>query len=539
MLGMDERGRGRGVMADFKREYLRDFTFAFIGIGIFRFWYQYNLYNLHSTTDWGIGVAWSNILRGAVGILLVLCALRGELKPRTRSALVWGSLVLMTASAIFNFLEIVTVDSSFETARYVTCGVGLVWGGGMWMDFFARLKPTRAFLYLVCGLALSCLLSLVAGYLSPVAMGLVNLFVPAFSVLAFWQAMRRLDERDRGCPPEAQTDFRYSELHKLDVHQIGIAFTLFAFVLGITLGLPDGHPRELGQLPRTVHQLSLVAVLAGVLFWVFARGGAFRFSGVWYLENAILITAIVLLVEDYDATRTIATVLFLTAESFFYSFVFLTCYDIGRRTRRTGIFILGVFYSCALAAMGAGRLLSTRVAELPGGMATVLVLMSALVVVEMVMALHLDIFKGDIPLFSEVRAAYFAPGSGARRGPGEVARAKVAEGSGETFEASGAEKAEKAGKAIRGAAGDAEGARSTELADPVVLRVRELAEEAGFTQVEAQIALLVVRGRSRSFIAQELGYSENTVRNYARSLYAKLGVHSKQELISMVEDGGR
>ena len=536
-MGEREQGRG-GIMASFRREYLRDFTFAFIGIGIFRFWYQYNLYNLHSTTDWGIGVAWSNILRGAVGILLVLCALRGELGPRTRNVLVWGSLVLMTASGIFNFLEIVTVDMSFETARYVTCGVGLVWGGGMWMDFFARLKPTRAFLYLVSGLALSCLLSLVAGYFSPVAMGLVNLFVPAFSVLAFWQAQRKLDERDRLCPPEPQTDFRYSEIHKLDVYQIGIAFTLFAFVLGITLGLPDGHPRQLGQLARTIHQLSLVAVLVGVLFWVFAHGGAFKFSGVWYLENAILITAIVLLVEEYDATRTLATALFLSAESFFYSFVFLTCYDIGRRTRRTGIFILGVFYSCALAAMGAGRLLSTRVAELPGGMATVLVLMSALVVVEMVMALHLDIFKGDIPLFSEVRAAYFAPGAVARRGAlasvgsvaeGEGAGAGVGTGTGEGI----------AGIAsATGGAGDT-GGQPVELVDPVELRVRKLAEEAGFTQVEAQIALLVVRGRSRSFIAQELGYSENTVRNYARSLYAKLGVHSKQELISMVEDAGR
>ena len=128
----------RGRAGVFGRFFLHDFTFAFIGIGILRFWYQYNLYNLHSTTDFGIGVAWSNILRGAVGLFLVACALRGELSPRVRNVLVWGSLILMTASGAFNFLELVTKSTSFEVARYVTCGLGLVWGGGMWMDFLAQ-----------------------------------------------------------------------------------------------------------------------------------------------------------------------------------------------------------------------------------------------------------------------------------------------------------------------------------------------------------------------------------------------------------------
>ena len=278
----------RGRAGVFGRFFLHDFTFAFIGIGILRFWYQYNLYNLHSTTDFGIGVAWSNILRGAVGLFLVACALRGELSPRVRNVLVWGSLILMTASGAFNFLELVTKSTSFEVARYVTCGLGLVWGGGMWMDFFSRLKPTRTFLYLVTALAFSCLLSLVAGYLPPMVMGLINLFVPAFAVLAFWRAMHQLDLRDASCPPVPQTDFRYSELHASDVRQIGFSFVLFAFVLGITLGFPDGHPRELDQFSRSVHQLTLVAVLVGVLAWCLSTAAcsSSRACGAWRISSS-------------------------------------------------------------------------------------------------------------------------------------------------------------------------------------------------------------------------------------------------------------
>ena len=504
----------RGRAGVFGRFFLHDFTFAFIGIAILRFWYQYNLYNLHSTTDFGIGVAWSNILRGAVGLFLVACALRGELSSRVRNVLVWGSLVLMTASGAFNFLELVTKSTSFEVARYVTCGLGLVWGGGMWMDFFSRLKPTRAFLYLVTALAFSCLLSLVAGYLPPMVMGLINLFVPAFSVLAFWRAMHQLDLRDAACPPVPQTDFRYSELHGSDVRQIGLSFVLFAFVLGITLGFPDGHPRELDQFSRSIHQLTLVAVLVGVLAWVFVHGGTFKFTSVWGLENIILITAIVLLVEESDVTRTLATALFLSAESFFYSFVFFTCYDIGRRTHRPAVFILGIFYSLALAAMGAGRLFSTRIDVLPGGMVAMLVIMSTLVVVEMVMALRLGIFKGDIPLFVEVR------------GDGGEAEADGVPAMGEAAAQSFQPASVAPVPAVPEPAPDAQ-------------RLAHLAAEAGLTQTEEQIALLAVRGRSRAVIARELGYSANTVRNYTHTLYSKLGIHSKQELIDLVEGSGQ
>lgn len=515
--GRGQRGMGnqggdcmRGRAGVFGRFFLHDFTFAFIGIGILRFWYQYNLYNLHSTTDFGIGVAWSNILRGAVGLFLVACALRGELSPRVRNVLVWGSLILMTASGAFNFLELVTKSTSFEVARYVTCGLGLVWGGGMWMDFFSRLKPTRAFLYLVTALAFSCLLSLVAGYLPSMVMGLINLFVPAFAILAFWRAMHQLDLRDAACPPVPQTDFRYSELHASDVRQIGLSFVLFAFVLGITLGFPDGHPRELDQFSRSIHQLTLVAVLVGVLAWVFVHGGTFKFTSVWGVENVILITAIVLLVEESDVTRTLATALFLSAESFFYSFVFFTCYDIGRRTHRPAVFILGIFYSLALAAMGAGRLFSTRIDVLPGGMVAMLVIMSTLVVVEMVMALRLGIFKSDIPLFVEVR------GDGEEAD--EVALRAMGEAAAQSFQPASVAPV----PAVPEPAPDAQ-------------RLAHLAAEAGLTQTEEQIALLVVRGRSRAVIARELGYSANTVRNYTHTLYSKLGIHSKQELIDLVE----
>ncbi len=46
---------------------------------------------------------------------------------------------------------------------------------------------------------------------------------------------------------------------------------------------------------------------------------------------------------------------------------------------------------------------------------------------------------------------------------------------------------------------------------------------------------LLCHGRSKSYIADTLYVSENTVRAYTKSLYAKLDIHSKQDLIDIVE----
>ena len=54
------------------------------------------------------------------------------------------------------------------------------------------------------------------------------------------------------------------------------------------------------------------------------------------------------------------------------------------------------------------------------------------------------------------------------------------------------------------------------------------------TQRETEILPLVVRGLDTPTIAQALGVSDNTVRTHKKSLYRKLDVHSKQELLELM-----
>jgi DNA-binding CsgD family transcriptional regulator len=55
------------------------------------------------------------------------------------------------------------------------------------------------------------------------------------------------------------------------------------------------------------------------------------------------------------------------------------------------------------------------------------------------------------------------------------------------------------------------------------------------TERELEILILVCQGRSKRHIAETFVISENTVRGHGKNLYAKCGVHTKQELIDLLE----
>ena len=52
---------------------------------------------------------------------------------------------------------------------------------------------------------------------------------------------------------------------------------------------------------------------------------------------------------------------------------------------------------------------------------------------------------------------------------------------------------------------------------------------------ETEILAMLARGRSAPFIAQELVISPNTVKTHVKHIYAKLGAHSQQEIIDLVD----
>ena len=97
------------------------------------------------------------------------------------------------------------------------------------------------------------------------------------------------------------------------------------------------------------------------------------------------------------------------------------------------------------------------------------------------------------------------------------------------------------GSASGFAAGAASGSGSAvplsageELASIFEKTAEELQLRYGLTERETQIAALLLSGRSRPFIRDELVISLNTVHAHARNIYSKCGVHSQQEFMDFV-----
>lgn len=64
-----------------------------------------------------------------------------------------------------------------------------------------------------------------------------------------------------------------------------------------------------------------------------------------------------------------------------------------------------------------------------------------------------------------------------------------------------------------------------------------VAREHGLTPREQELLTLLARGRNNQYIQDELTLTRNTVKTYIKRIYGKLGVHSQQELIDLVEAG--
>ena len=71
--------------------------------------------------------------------------------------------------------------------------------------------------------------------------------------------------------------------------------------------------------------------------------------------------------------------------------------------------------------------------------------------------------------------------------------------------------------------------------DKLSVKCVAIARDYGLTNREFDVFVRLAHGRSGAFIAEELTLSENTVKGHTKRLYAKLGVHTRQELIDLAE----
>lgn len=77
---------------------------------------------------------------------------------------------------------------------------------------------------------------------------------------------------------------------------------------------------------------------------------------------------------------------------------------------------------------------------------------------------------------------------------------------------------------------------TTERSTNSASALHALAISHGLTDREEDILALIVHGRDAQAIASQLYISVNTVRSHSKSIYRKLNIHSKQELLDLIDE---
>lgn len=67
-------------------------------------------------------------------------------------------------------------------------------------------------------------------------------------------------------------------------------------------------------------------------------------------------------------------------------------------------------------------------------------------------------------------------------------------------------------------------------------RCAAIASQYNLTQRELEVFQMLARGRDRTYIQEQLVVSRNTVKAHVKHIYAKLGIHTHQDLIDLVEN---
>ena len=80
-------------------------------------------------------------------------------------------------------------------------------------------------------------------------------------------------------------------------------------------------------------------------------------------------------------------------------------------------------------------------------------------------------------------------------------------------------------------------AAPTETMGAAASRCAELAEQHGLTRREREVLELMARGWTVDMVARQLVVSPQTARTHLKHLYAKLGVHSRTELLDAAGTG--
>ena len=415
---------------------------------------------------------------------------------------------------------------SYVAAAVIGCAVAVMFYA--WANVVSGLDDAQRIGTVVAGLAVSSLLTLAVGACSGVALFAAVAVLGLCSFLGFAVANARDSQQAAVQPlmfgPASSNHFKL----------LFLAIVLYAFVFGSVSGTTAEQASELTTRVFNVDMGKATLVIAVVLLAVLAAvRRPIRLQAVGRVLTPVLAVLFLLHILLQGSGNGWLPVLTLGFWQFVQLFVLLLLIALAQSGYASLSFVFPLGWSLVSLGFALGALFGQAVGGLFGmemtavqGVTVVLVIVAVLASSVLAAARYpsdsIGLSDGAIGPACDCGASP-VDGGGARlaAGPGGEAALMPMP----TSSTSGVLSAPPSGAVPVPPSG----------ADPIAGACAALVRRHGLSSREAEVLDLLARGNTRVSIADKLCISENTVRVHVKNIYAKLYIHSKQQLIDMVD----
>ena len=442
------------------------------------------------------------------------------------------ALVLIVSSLFASKVEAVLRRSSivFAAGALATVStVGVVFGGGgpaftifsaltgvgtAWIALrlgmvYGTVPARQALMYTAAAFVFAGMLYFVAVGLPGIAGILFAAFLPTMAALCSVATLARTDAARSDCRPTGSLPHGFFA-------RFVLAVAVFAVVVGVTRGYStlSGGVDVLSS--NGVIIAAVTACIAAILFLVAGMlMRDFDVSKLYYpatilVSGGVLVTPVISSATGGASAGAFEGQVIGVAYVLFVMVIWCLCAHVSYMTDLSPVRVFGWGRGASAAGTTLGWVLGSMLLERTGDNPSVIVAVSIMMVFVLLIVVML-VFN-DRAIGRVLRQA-----NGLERAEadafGNIFPDGMVEGAGAPNEGDGASRPQGAWT------------RACNL----------IADDGGLSARERDVLFLLAKGRSIEYVHEELGISVNTAKTHIKNVYAKLGVHTRQELLDMVE----
>ncbi len=385
-----------------------------------------------------------------------------------------GAAALGAASMLLLTLSYSVFDSiSLQYLATILCACVLGWMYLQWGTFYAKLDLRSTVCYLFIANIGGSTIKCFSHFVPLWGQCLLGIALPILSVVMCRIALAN-------ARTEANPTVRFESHNMYGLWKVALAIATFSFVVAFLVGQFSGNQSSIPAVDFLMSRLFEIVISAIVLFIAIRLNKPFNFSQLWRI--ALLVLAADLLTQTAFPEITILRCVESSAWDLIVLFAWLTLSDIAHHSKLPAPWVFGAGWACYTAPFAIG---SIAASAYPDGAIAPVVIVALMFVLLLLSTFCLELRDQDTKwIFAELR--------------GEPVSEPV-------------------------------DYRSIDE------RCEVVGKQHGLTPRELEIMQLLCKGRTKAYIAETLYLTENTVKGHTKHIYSKLDVHSKQELMDMVE----